>query len=102
MSSFDHCKPAILAEFCQSISEGFFVWPATTRLDNDNVIYQARFTNSPASGAVLSSPESSKRTDENPSLSGLSEDITAAIVLLECAENKMFNLLPREEFASPT
>ena len=39
----------------------------------------------------LSSPES-----------GLSEDITAAIVLLQCAEDKMFNLLPREEFASPT
>jgi hypothetical protein len=27
-------------------------------------------------------------------LSGLSEDIKAAIVLLECAEDKMFNLLP--------
>jgi hypothetical protein len=32
----------------------------------------------------------------------LRDDITAAIVLLECAEDKMFNLLPREEFASPT
>jgi hypothetical protein len=50
----------------------------------------------------LSSPESSKLTDENPSLSWLSEDMTAAIVLLQCAEDKMFNLLPREEFASPT
>ena len=37
----------------------------------------------------LSSPES-----------GLSDDITAAITLLECAENKMFSLLPREEFAA--
>jgi hypothetical protein len=34
--------------------------------------------------------------------SGLSEDITVAITLLECAEEKLFNLLPREEFASPT
>jgi hypothetical protein len=33
-------------------------------------------------------------------LSGLSEDITAAITLLECAEGKMFGLLPREEFAA--
>jgi hypothetical protein len=48
----------------------------------------------------LSSPESSKLTDENPSLSGLSEDITAAIVLLQCAEDKMFNLLPRQEIAA--
>jgi hypothetical protein len=39
----------------------------------------------------LSSPES-----------GLSDDITAAITLLECAEEKLFNLAPREEFASPT
>jgi hypothetical protein len=50
----------------------------------------------------LSSPESGQLTHEHPTLSGLSEDITAAIVLLECAEDKMFNLLPREEFASPT
>jgi hypothetical protein len=50
----------------------------------------------------LSSPESGQLTHEHPALSGLSEDITAAIVLLECAEDKMFNLLPREEFASPT
>jgi hypothetical protein len=50
----------------------------------------------------LSSPESGHLTLKNPSLSGLSEDITAAIVLLQCAEDKMFNLLPREEFASPT
>jgi hypothetical protein len=34
--------------------------------------------------------------------SGLSEDLTAAIALLECAEEKLFNLVPREEFASPT
>jgi hypothetical protein len=33
---------------------------------------------------------------------GLSERLTAAITLLECAEGKMFNLVPREEFASPT
>jgi hypothetical protein len=33
---------------------------------------------------------------------GLSEDLTAAIALLECAEDKLFSLLPREEFASPT
>jgi hypothetical protein len=32
----------------------------------------------------------------------LSEDITAALALLECAEDKLFSLLPREEFASPT
>ena len=50
----------------------------------------------------LSSPESGHLTHEYPSLSGLSEDIKAAIVLLECAEDKMFNLLPREEFAAPT
>jgi hypothetical protein len=48
----------------------------------------------------LSSPEAQRA--ERPSLSGLSEDITAAIVLLECAEEKLFNLVPREEFASPT
>jgi hypothetical protein len=46
--------------------------------------------------------ESGQLTHEHPSVSGLSEDIKAAIVLLECAEDKMFNLLPREEFASPT
>jgi hypothetical protein len=39
---------------------------------------------------------------ERPSLSGLSEDLTAAIALLECAEEKLFNLVPREEFVSPT
>jgi hypothetical protein len=50
----------------------------------------------------LSSSESGKLAHEHPSLNGLSEDITAAIVLLQCAEDKMFNLLPREEFASPT
>jgi hypothetical protein len=38
----------------------------------------------------LSRPESGR----------LSEDITAAIVLLECAEDKMFSLLPREEIAA--
>jgi hypothetical protein len=37
-------------------------------------------------------------TLKDPSLSGLSEDITAAIALLECAEEKLFNLVPREEF----
>ena len=50
----------------------------------------------------LSSPESRHLTFKHPSLSGLSEDITAAITLLECAEEKLFNLVPREEFASPT
>jgi hypothetical protein len=48
----------------------------------------------------LSSPEAGKLTHEHPSLSGLSDDITAAIVLSQCAEDKMFNLLPREEFAA--
>jgi hypothetical protein len=33
-------------------------------------------------------------------LSGLSEALTAAIVLLETAEDKMFSLVPREEFAA--
>jgi hypothetical protein len=47
----------------------------------------------------LSDPEARRLVDERPTLSGVSEDITAAIVLLECAENKMFSLLPREEFA---
>jgi hypothetical protein len=32
----------------------------------------------------------------------MSEDLTAAIALLECAEEKLFNRVPREEFASPT
>ena len=50
----------------------------------------------------VSSPEAQRVIDERPTLSGLSEGITAAIVLLQCAEDKMFNLLPREEFASPT
>ena len=50
----------------------------------------------------LSSAESGHLTLKHPSLSGLSEDITAAIALLECAEEKLFNLVPREEFASPT
>jgi hypothetical protein len=50
----------------------------------------------------LSSPESGHLTLKRPTLSGLSEDITAAIALLECAEDKLFNLVPREEFASPT
>ena len=48
----------------------------------------------------LSSPESRHLTFKHPSLSGLSEDITAAITLLECAEDKMLGLLPREEFAA--
>jgi hypothetical protein len=38
---------------------------------------------------------------ERPSLSALSKDITAVIVLLECAEAKLFNLLPMEETMSP-
>jgi hypothetical protein len=50
----------------------------------------------------LSSSEAGHLTLKHPTLSGLSEDITTAIALLECAEDKMFNLLPREEFASPT
>jgi len=50
----------------------------------------------------LSSPESGHLTLKHPTLSGLSEDITAAIALLERAEDKLFSLLPREEFASPT
>jgi hypothetical protein len=45
----------------------------------------------------LSSPEARRLIDERPSLSALSNDITAAIVLLECAEAKLFNLLPMEE-----
>jgi hypothetical protein len=45
----------------------------------------------------LSSPEAQR--DERPTLS---DDIKAAIALLECAEDKLFNLLSREEFASPT
>jgi hypothetical protein len=47
---------------------------------------------------ALSSPEAQR--DERPTLSALTKDITAAIVLLECAEDKMFSLLPREEFAA--
>jgi hypothetical protein len=50
----------------------------------------------------LSSSESGQLTHEHPTLSGLGEDITAAITLLECAEDKIFGLLPKEEFASPT
>jgi hypothetical protein len=50
----------------------------------------------------LSSPESGHLTLKHPTLSGLSERLTAAIALLECAEEKLFNLVPREEFASPT
>ena len=48
----------------------------------------------------LSSPESGRLTLKHPTLTGLSEDITAAIGLLECAEEKLFNLVPREEFAA--
>jgi hypothetical protein len=44
---------------------------------------------------ALSSPEAQR--DERPTLR---DDITAVIALLECAENKMFSLLPREEFAA--
>jgi hypothetical protein len=39
----------------------------------------------------LSRPESGHLTLKHPSLSRLSEDITAAIALLECAEDKMFS-----------
>jgi hypothetical protein len=39
----------------------------------------------------LSSAEAQRLIDE--SLSGPSEDLTAAIVLLECAEDKLFRLL---------
>jgi hypothetical protein len=39
-------------------------------------------------------------TLKHPALSGLSEDLTPAIALLECAEEKLFNLVPREEFAA--
>jgi hypothetical protein len=46
----------------------------------------------------LSSPDAQR--DELATLIALSDDIKAAIVLLECAEDKMFNLLPREEFAA--
>ena len=49
----------------------------------------------------LSSPEAQRLIDERPSLSALSKDITAVIVLLECAEAKLFNLLPMEETMSP-
>jgi hypothetical protein len=44
--------------------------------------------------------ESGRLTHEHPTLSGPSENITAAIVLLECAEDKLFSLLPWEEFAA--
>jgi hypothetical protein len=47
----------------------------------------------------LSSPESEQLTHE-PTLGRLSEDLTAAIELLESAEDKLFSLLPREEFAA--
>jgi hypothetical protein len=49
----------------------------------------------------LSSPESGHLTLKHPSLSGLSEEITEVIALLECAEEKLFSLPPREEFAPP-
>jgi hypothetical protein len=45
----------------------------------------------------LSSPASGHLTLKHPTLSGLSEDIKAAIALLECAEDKLFSLLPREK-----
>jgi hypothetical protein len=48
----------------------------------------------------LSSPESGHLTLKHASWSGLSEDITAAITLLKCAEEKMFSLLPQEELMS--
>jgi hypothetical protein len=34
--------------------------------------------------------------------SELRDDITAALALLECTEHKVFSLLPREKFTSPT
>jgi hypothetical protein len=43
---------------------------------------------------ALSSPEAQR--DERPTLS---DDITAAIAALECAEDRMFSLLPKEEGA---
>jgi hypothetical protein len=46
----------------------------------------------------LSSPDAQR--DELATLIALSDDIKAAIVLLECAEDKLFKLLPREEFMS--
>ena len=49
----------------------------------------------------LSSPESGRLTLKHPTLSGLREAITAAITLLGCAEDKLFKLLPSEEFTSP-
>jgi hypothetical protein len=45
----------------------------------------------------LSNLEAQRLIDERPSLSSLSKDITAAIVLLECAEAKLFNRLPMDE-----
>jgi hypothetical protein len=48
----------------------------------------------------LSDPEARRLVDERPSLSGLSDDITAAIVPIKWAEDKMFNLLPSEQFAT--
>ena len=48
----------------------------------------------------LSSAEAQHLIDERPWLNALSADITAAIVLLECAEDKVFNLLPPGEFAA--
>jgi hypothetical protein len=49
---------------------------------------------------LLSNPESEHLTHERPSLSGLSEGITAAIALLKWADDKVFKLLPTEEFAA--
>jgi hypothetical protein len=50
----------------------------------------------------LSDPEARRLVDERTSLSALSDDITAAIMFLQCTEDKMFSLLQREEFTSPT
>jgi hypothetical protein len=44
----------------------------------------------------LSSPEAQRLIRERPSLSALRKDLTSAIVLLECAEAKLFNLLPKK------
>jgi hypothetical protein len=50
---------------------------------------------------ALSDPEARRLVDGRSSLSGLSEDTTAAIVLLDCAETKLLSLLPTEEIMSP-
>jgi hypothetical protein len=53
---------------------------------------RVHFTRTPSSehSDGWSSPESGQLTLKHPTLSGLGEDITAAIALLECAEEKIF------------